>query len=98
MRSASSSLLHLAIAFGDERAHDFLRVVEVHLAAKGLDVKRFVVGTHEFPSENQYIAGIQWQPPITRRNTDCESGSEELLPGVSTHTVISSGADALATY
>ena len=41
--------LDLAIALRDERAHDLFRVVEIHLAAKGLDVKRLLLGTHESP-------------------------------------------------
>src|SRR5271167_772680 len=38
--------LHLRVALRDERAHDFFRVVEVHLAAEGLDVKRLLLETH----------------------------------------------------
>ena len=41
--------LDLRVALGDERAHDLLRVVEVHLAAKGLDVERLLRGAHSHP-------------------------------------------------
>ena len=41
--------LHLRVALGDERPHDLLGVVEVHLAAEGLDVERLLLGTHNHP-------------------------------------------------
>ncbi len=41
--------LHLRVAFGDERAHDLFGVVEIHLAAEGLDVKRLLRRTHNHP-------------------------------------------------
>ena len=41
--------LHLRVPLRDERAHDLFGVVEVHLAAKGLDVKRLLSGAHNHP-------------------------------------------------
>ncbi len=50
--------LHLRVTLGDERAHDLFGVVEVHLAAKGLDVERLLRGAHDHPRLSyQYIAG-----------------------------------------
>jgi hypothetical protein len=41
--------LHLRVALRDERAHDLFGVVEIHLAAEGLDVKRLLRRTHNHP-------------------------------------------------
>ena len=49
--------LHLRVALRDERADDFFRVVEVHLAAEGLDVKRLLRRNSQPSSDHQYIAG-----------------------------------------
>ncbi len=49
--------LHLLVAFRDERAHDLFRVVKVHLAAKGLDVKSFLLSAHTIP-KNISIARV----------------------------------------
>src|SRR5208283_3209967 len=46
--------LHLRVSLRDERADDFFRVVEVHLAAEGLDVKRLLLGTHRHPRSPVY--------------------------------------------
>ena len=49
--------LHLLVAFGDERPHDLFRVVEIHLAPEGLNVKGFLLRAHNHPQWDQYIAG-----------------------------------------
>src|ERR1035437_8389004 len=46
--------MHLRVALRDERAHDFFGVVEVHLAAEGLDVKRLLLGTHKHQYSGKY--------------------------------------------
>src|SRR5215469_18966277 len=50
--------LNLTVALGDERPHDLFRVVEVHLATEGFDVKRFLLSTHAIPKRSVY-RGIQ---------------------------------------
>src|SRR5947209_5599285 len=44
---------HLPIALMHQRANDFFRVMDVHLAAKGLKVKRFVPGLAHSSSISQ---------------------------------------------
>src|SRR5581483_4558175 len=46
--------LDLAIALGDERSHNFFGVVEVHLAAKSLDIERFRVGAQSYVLPGKY--------------------------------------------
>jgi hypothetical protein len=62
--------------------------VEVHLAAKGLDVKRFLLRTHEYPSNCKYNAG--WKlPAVSYQLSEKLPASSYQLPVALTFVILS---------
>src|SRR5947209_14356869 len=75
---------HLPIALMHQRANDFFRVMDVHLAAKGLKVKRFLQSLAHSSSIAQQNGGKLCNPERNRAHKSLLlalwDGSEGTIP------------------